>query len=72
MHYDLFNCKYFFILRSDAARAIIQEAAEVLQLQHPEVITATNLRKQLASYSQLLNLSTNELESLATFMGKPK
>ena len=36
---------------------------------HPEVITSTNLRKHIATVSQVLNLKENELDQLATFLG---
>ena len=41
----------------------------MLDLKHPEVLTSIKLRKQLASYSQLLNLTEDEVDSMATFKG---
>lgn len=35
----------------------------------PELLTSTKLRKHIATISQLLNLSTNDREQLANFMG---
>lgn len=35
----------------------------------PEVITSTNLRKHIATVSQVLNLRKNELDQLAEFLG---
>ncbi|CAH1643209.1 unnamed protein product [Spodoptera littoralis] len=36
---------------------------------HPENLTSTKLRKNVATMSQILNLTNNELDQLATFMG---
>lgn len=36
---------------------------------NPELLTATKLRKHIATCSQVLNLSGNELEQLANFLG---
>ena len=36
---------------------------------HPEAITSTNLRKHIATVSQVLNLKNNELDQLANFLG---
>lgn len=35
----------------------------------PELLTSTKLRKHIATMSQLLNLTTNDREQLANFMG---
>ena len=56
-------------VRSDAIRHILNDHKEELKLLHPDLITSTKLRKQLASYSQLLNLTEQELEGMANFMG---
>ncbi|KAG5861796.1 hypothetical protein JTB14_030704 [Gonioctena quinquepunctata] len=37
-----------------------------------QAITSTRLRKHLATMSQILELSPNDIEQLATFMGTPK
>ncbi|PZC80636.1 hypothetical protein B5X24_HaOG214203 [Helicoverpa armigera] len=36
---------------------------------HPENLTSTKLKKNVATMSQILNLTNNELDQLATFMG---
>lgn len=37
--------------------------------QHPEALTSTRLRKQVATLSTVLNLKENEMDQLATFLG---
>ncbi|XP_077091385.1 uncharacterized protein LOC143742422 isoform X2 [Siphateles boraxobius] len=37
--------------------------------QHPEYLRSTQLRKQVATVSQILNLKDNELDQLANFLG---
>ena len=37
--------------------------------ERPEALKSTNLRKHVATSSQLLNLENNELDVLAKFMG---
>ncbi|KAJ8945472.1 hypothetical protein NQ314_009224 [Rhamnusium bicolor] len=37
--------------------------------QHPESLTSSRLRKQIATVLQILNLSEIEMEQIATFMG---
>ena len=61
--------QYAYFFRSDAVRSVISENKDQLDLLHPKLITSTKLRKQLASYSQLLNLDDNEVEAMASFMG---
>lgn len=48
---------------------ILQKHAFSSGASNPMAITSTRLRKHLATLSQLLNLSDNEIEQLATFMG---
>lgn len=47
----------------------ISKLAKKANLKHPEDIRCTKLRKQIATLSQLLGLTENELEQLATHMG---
>ena len=47
----------------------IRKHVKLCQLKCPEAIYSTNLRKHVATLSQLLNLQQNEQEMLATFMG---
>lgn len=47
----------------------IKKYAQKANLEKPELIRSTKLRKQIATYSQLLNLNQQELEQLCTFMG---
>lgn len=47
----------------------IRKNVELCQLKLPEAIYSTNLRKHVATLSQLLNLQQNELKMLARFMG---
>lgn len=48
---------------------ILQKHAFSSGAKNPSAITSTRLRKHLATLSQLLNLTDNEIEQLATFMG---
>ncbi|CAC5406034.1 unnamed protein product [Mytilus coruscus] len=48
---------------------VLKDLAEQSDLEHPERITSTNLRKQLATVSQILGLSENHQDILAKFMG---
>lgn len=41
----------------------------MVDLQHPDVITSTNLRKYVATVSQLIDMDHNELGWLATHLG---
>ena len=54
-----------YLRGSDALRKAAKEA----ELEHPELITGTNLRKQVATLSQIVNLRDNELDVLAQYMG---
>ncbi|XP_039283303.1 uncharacterized protein LOC120351152 [Nilaparvata lugens] len=48
---------------------VLRHFAKQSGVQYPELIRSTKLRKHVATMSQLLNLSGNEIECLATFMG---
>lgn len=48
---------------------VLNKYAKASGTQNPEAITATRLRKHLATLSQIFNLSESEVEQLATFMG---
>lgn len=48
---------------------ILSKHANRCKAKHPSAITSTRLRKHLATLSQLFNLSENEIEQLASFMG---
>ena len=65
----VFACANFlsegFLRGSDALRKAVKSA----QLSNPELITGTNLRKQVATLSQVVNLRDNELDILAQYMG---
>ena len=54
-----------YLRGSDALRKSVKET----KLEHPELITGTNLRKQVATLSQVVNLRDNELDVLAQYMG---
>ena len=47
----------------------IRKHVKLCNLKCPESITSTNLRKHVATLSQILNLEKNELEMLARFLG---
>ncbi|XP_070537215.1 uncharacterized protein [Ptychodera flava] len=51
------------------ASQCINKFARCCQLSHPERFTSTNLRKQIATMSQVFNLKENELDILAGFLG---
>ncbi|KAH3877864.1 hypothetical protein DPMN_001743 [Dreissena polymorpha] len=60
------NSRSQFPLRSaDVLRKFAKEAS----LECPESVTSTQLRKHVATVVQILNLSKNDLEVLARFMG---
>ena len=54
-----------FFRGNDALRKHVR----MCQLECPEAITSTKLRKHIATLSQLLNLKDRELEMLAAFLG---
>eukprot|EP00057_Strongylocentrotus_purpuratus_P022884 XP_011677358.1 PREDICTED: uncharacterized protein LOC105444594 isoform X2 [Strongylocentrotus purpuratus] len=47
----------------------VRKFARMSKAEHPENITSTQLRKHVATMSQILCLKDNELDVLATFMG---
>ncbi|KAK7465993.1 hypothetical protein BaRGS_00037430, partial [Batillaria attramentaria] len=65
----VFACSHFLsechLRGSCTLRKLVLEA----KLTQPELITGTNLRKQVATLSQVVNLRDNELDVLAQFMG---
>lgn len=48
---------------------ILQKYAKACGAKNPMAITATRLRKHLATLTQLFNMSENDLEQLANYMG---
>lgn len=50
---------------SDAIREIARECGA----KHPETLSSTKLRKQVATLCTLLNLKDNEMDTLANFLG---
>ena len=54
-----------YLRGNDAIRKHVRQ----IELQCPEAITSTKLRKQIVTLSQLLNLEERELEMLAGFLG---
>ncbi|KAJ8948807.1 hypothetical protein NQ314_008342 [Rhamnusium bicolor] len=48
---------------------IIKKYANSCGANNPDTITATKLRKHLATLTQVLNMSENDIEQLLTFMG---
>jgi hypothetical protein len=48
---------------------VLKYAASESGLKHPERITSTNLRKQLATLSQVLHITESDQDILAKFMG---
>ncbi|KAI4463231.1 hypothetical protein MML48_4g00000646 [Holotrichia oblita] len=48
---------------------ILKKHANLSGVQNPNAITCTRLRKHLATLTQLFNMSENDMEQLATFMG---
>lgn len=47
----------------------MRKYAQERKAEHPELLRSTKLRKQVATLCQLLDLSEQELEQVATFMG---
>ncbi|XP_052813187.1 uncharacterized protein LOC128240552 [Mya arenaria] len=66
-------CKYVFVPQTTnqpyRGCSILKEMALEANLQHPERVTSTNLRKQLGTMCQLLGLTETEQDVLAKFMG---
>lgn len=48
---------------------IVQKHAKLCGAENPSALTSTRLRKHLATLTQIFNMSSNDLEQLATFMG---
>ncbi|XP_063923052.1 uncharacterized protein LOC135137359 [Zophobas morio] len=48
---------------------ILKKYAEACGAKNPDAITCTKLRKHLATLTQLFNMSENDMEQLASFMG---
>ncbi|XP_028410642.1 uncharacterized protein LOC114533333 [Dendronephthya gigantea] len=48
---------------------VIRHACKMVDLKNPDVITSTNLRKYVATVSQLVDMDQNELGWLATHLG---
>ena len=64
--------QYFFATRGDKylrAHEILHEFAQKAGLVNPSAITSTNLRKYIATVSQLISLEKEELEWLADHLG---
>ncbi|XP_023805402.1 uncharacterized protein LOC111946283 isoform X2 [Oryzias latipes] len=47
----------------------IREVAQACGAKHPETLSSTKLRKQVATLSTVLNLKDNEMDTLADFLG---
>lgn len=56
-------------LKSIRGPDAIRKHVRLSNVKYPESIYSTNLRKHVATLSQLVNLEKNELETLANFMG---
>lgn len=48
---------------------VIQKHAHLSGAKNPQALTSTKLRKHLATLTQLFNMTSNDIEQLATFMG---
>lgn len=48
---------------------VLRHYAEVCGADHPDTLKSTNLRKHIATMTQIINLDPNELDILARFMG---
>ncbi|CAH2002340.1 unnamed protein product [Acanthoscelides obtectus] len=48
---------------------VIKKYASLCQAKNPHALTSTRLRKHLATLTQLFNMSENDMEQLASFMG---
>ena len=64
---------YFFTLphstRWLCGVTAIRKYAKASEAKHPDLLTTTRLRKQIATVTQLLSLRENEVNQLATFLG---
>ncbi|CAH0555073.1 unnamed protein product [Brassicogethes aeneus] len=68
---------YLFALVGSSSRWIdgystLQRYAHLCGAEHPETITSSRLRKQVATVLQILSLNDVEMEQVATFMGHTK
>lgn len=64
----------FFFSRPEAETHLrgsdaIREMAKECGAKHPETMSSTKLRKQIATLSTVLNLRDNEMDTLANFLG---
>ncbi|CAH0563179.1 unnamed protein product [Brassicogethes aeneus] len=69
------NLYLFPTLRSETpitGYKVMQKHVKQSGAKNPNAITSTKLRKHLATMSQILELSPNDIEQLATFMGHTK
>ncbi len=58
-----------FVRGVDAVWNVVRECALVVELQQPQRLRSTNLRKHIASTCQILSLKEEELEWLANHLG---
>lgn len=64
------NMYLFAIPCSDGHyRGQFGQFADACGAEHPQNLRSTNLRKQIATISQVMNLKDNELDQLADFLG---
>ena len=56
-------------LKSLRGNDAIQKVCRMVDLQHPQVITSTNLRKYMATILQIVDMDANELGWLAKHLG---
>ncbi|KAJ4922017.1 hypothetical protein JOQ06_004036 [Pogonophryne albipinna] len=47
----------------------LRKCAQLCDAKHPETLTSTQLRKQIATLIQIMNLQDHEMEQVAKFMG---
>lgn len=64
-HFVFANNTYGHLRGADCLRSSALAAA----LEHPDTMRSTNLRKHIATLSQVINLKDNELDILAQFLG---
>ncbi|KAF5275326.1 hypothetical protein FQR65_LT16723 [Abscondita terminalis] len=48
---------------------VMKKHTKLAKLKNPDALTSTRLRKHLATLTQIFNMSSNDIEQLATFMG---
>lgn len=69
------NNLYLFGLPSNSANTtiigykVMKKYASMCKLKNPHAITATRLRKHLATITQIFSMTEGDIEQLATFMG---